>query len=165
MMPSSRNVHPDWGWFAPPPNYRAILAAVSVATAIGATGSAAVVLSLVDYQAGVSDTQSISAPAKAPISLTKAEPIIAPPGESITLTKAEPIVAPPAEGAQAPSILSKSPLGPSANFVTPNEKEHQAALPVARNAGIHNRVAIPQPQHQFRRDRRLSALFQFPHSW
>jgi len=155
-MLSSRNFDPDWGRFVPSPNYRAILTAVSVATAIGATGSAAVVLSLVDRQTGVSDTQSISAPTKAPTYVA---------AESITLTKTAPIVEPPEEGAQAPSILSKSPLGPSASFAMPNEKEHQAALPVARNAGIHKRVEIPRPQHQFRRDPRFSALFQFPHSW
>lgn len=43
-MLSSRNFDPDWGRFVPSPNYRAILTAVFVATAIGATGSAAVVL-------------------------------------------------------------------------------------------------------------------------
>jgi len=79
-MLSSRNFDPDWGRFVPSPNYRAILTAVSVATTIGATASAAVVLSLVDYQAGALDTWSISA--KAPvaagnIALTNAEPIVA----------------------------------------------------------------------------------------
>jgi hypothetical protein len=79
-MLSSRNFDPDWGRFVPSPNYRAILTAVSVATTIGATASAAVVLSLVDYQAGALDAWSISA--KAPvaagnIALTNAEPIVA----------------------------------------------------------------------------------------
>ncbi len=79
-MPLSRNFDPYWGRFVPSPNYRAIVAAVSVATTIGATASAAVVLSLVDYQAGALDAWSISA--KAPvaagnIALTNAEPIVA----------------------------------------------------------------------------------------
>ena len=62
-MPLSRNFDSNWGRFVPSPNYRAIVAAVSVATTIGASASAAVVLLLVDYQAGALDTSSISAKA------------------------------------------------------------------------------------------------------
>ena len=168
-MPLSRNFDPDWDRFVRSPNYRAIVAAVSVATAIGATASAAVVLSLVDYQAGALDTWSISA--KAPvaagnIALTNAEPIVAPPAVSITPTAAQ-----PEEEMQVPSIFSESPLGPLNRFsdasvtATPNEKEHQAARPIARDGGIHKRIAIHRRQYQFERDPRFSALFQFPHSW
>ena len=102
-MLSSRNFDPDWGRFVPSPNYRAMLTAVSVATAIGATGSAAVVLSLVDRQTGVSDTQSISAPTKAPTYVA---------AESITLTKAEPIVEPPGRRSANSIDPQQEPSGP-----------------------------------------------------
>ncbi len=42
------NFHPDWGYLAPAPNFMRTARIVAVATAIGATAGAAVVLSLVD---------------------------------------------------------------------------------------------------------------------
>src|SRR5215472_10034663 len=42
------NFHPEWGYLAPAPNFMRTARIVAVATAIGATAGAAVVLSLVD---------------------------------------------------------------------------------------------------------------------
>lgn len=50
-MRVSGNFHPEWGYLAPAPNFMRTARMVVVATAIGATAGAAVVLSLVDRPA------------------------------------------------------------------------------------------------------------------
>ncbi len=50
-MPLSGNFHPEWGCLAPAPNFMRTARVVAVATAIGATSGAAVVLSLVERPA------------------------------------------------------------------------------------------------------------------
>ena len=42
------NFHPEWGYLAPAPNFMRTARVVIVATAIGATAGAAVVLSLAE---------------------------------------------------------------------------------------------------------------------
>lgn len=50
-MRSASNFHPEWGYLAPAPSFMRTARIVLVATAIGATAGAAVVLSLVDRPA------------------------------------------------------------------------------------------------------------------
>src|ERR1700730_8468809 len=87
------NFHPEWGYLAPAPNFMRTARVVVVATAIGATAGAAVVLSLAERSApgAVADAgktlvvvhslvqpAEAAAPATAPIAATTPTPVIAP---------------------------------------------------------------------------------------
>ena len=50
MRPAA-NFNPEWGYLAPAPNFMRTLRIVVVAAAVGATGGAAVVFSLIDRPA------------------------------------------------------------------------------------------------------------------
>lgn len=60
-MRSAGNFHPEWGYLAPAPSFVRTLRIVLVATAIGATAGAAVVVSLVARPASGSADSSIAA--------------------------------------------------------------------------------------------------------
>ncbi len=51
-MRSAGNFSPEWGYLAPAPSFMRTVRVVLIATAVGATAGAAVVLSLVDRPAG-----------------------------------------------------------------------------------------------------------------
>ena len=87
------NFHPEWGYLAPAPNFMRTARVVVVATAIGATAGAAVVLSLAERSApgAVADAgktlvvvhslvqpAEASAPATAPVAAATPAPVIAP---------------------------------------------------------------------------------------
>jgi hypothetical protein len=74
-MHHAKNSHPEWGYLAPAPNFFRAVRIVLVATAVGATAGAGVVLSLVDRSAGqtslaartlVHPTQAAPTPDSAP---------------------------------------------------------------------------------------------------
>jgi len=60
-MRSTDHFHPEWGYLAPAPSFLRTLRIVLVATAVGATAGAAVVLSLVDHPAAESDNTTVAA--------------------------------------------------------------------------------------------------------
>jgi hypothetical protein len=90
------NFHPEWGYLAPAPNFMRTARVVVVATAIGATAGAAVVLSLAERSApgAVADAGKTlvvvhslvqpaeaaapAAPATAPVAAATPSPVIAP---------------------------------------------------------------------------------------
>ena len=87
------NFHPEWGYLAPAPNFMRTARIVVVATAIGATAGAAVVLSLAERSApgAVADAgktlvvvhslvqpAEAAAPATAPVAAAAPAPVIAP---------------------------------------------------------------------------------------
>ena len=87
------NFHPEWGYLAPAPNFMRTARIVVVATAIGATAGAAVVLSLAERSApgAVADAgktlvvvhslvqpAEAAAPATAPVAAAVPAPVIAP---------------------------------------------------------------------------------------
>jgi hypothetical protein len=85
------NFHPEWGYLAPAPNFMRTARVVVVATAIGATAGAAVVLSLAERSApgAVADAgktlvvvhslpAEAAAPATAPVAAATPVPVIAP---------------------------------------------------------------------------------------
>jgi ribonuclease E len=87
------NFHPEWGYLAPAPNFMRTARVVAVATAIGATAGAAVVLSLAERSApgamadagktlvvvhSLVQPAEAAAPAVAPIAATTLTPVIAP---------------------------------------------------------------------------------------
>jgi hypothetical protein len=71
-MRSSGNFHPDWGYLAPAPSFMRTARIVLVATAIGATAGAAVMISLVPHPA----TDAANAPIAAHALVTSV-PVVA----------------------------------------------------------------------------------------
>jgi len=87
------NFHPEWGYLAPAPNFMRTARVVAVATAIGATAGAAVVLSLAERSApgpmadagktlvvvhSLVQPAEAAAPAAAPVAAATPTPVIAP---------------------------------------------------------------------------------------
>lgn len=60
-MRSAGNFHPEWGYLAPAPSFMRSVRIALVATVIGATAGAAVVVSLVDRPGATEDNSSIAA--------------------------------------------------------------------------------------------------------
>ena len=122
------NFHPEWGYLAPAPNFMRTARVVVVATAIGATAGAAVVLSLAERSApgSVADAgktmvvvhslvqpAEAAAPATAPVAATTPSPVIAP---IVTAAPAAPAkvqasVAPSVQPSVQPSVLANPQIG------------------------------------------------------
>ena len=99
------NFHPEWGYLAPAPNFMRTARIVVVATAIGATAGAAVVLSLAERSApgAVADAgktlvvvhslvqpAEAAAPATAPVAAAVPAPVIAPVATAAPVTPVAP---------------------------------------------------------------------------
>jgi len=97
-MRSTGNFSPEWGYLAPTPSILRTVRVVLVATAIGATAGAGVVLSLVDHSVGDGDKVAVAARAIV-VTSVQAAPIQAP---AMSEAKIAPKVAPPAVAAVAP---------------------------------------------------------------
>lgn len=76
-MRSAGNFSPEWGYLAPVPSFMRTLRVVLVATAVGATAAAAVVLTLVDRPTG--DADRTAAVAHAIVTSVQAAPATIPP--------------------------------------------------------------------------------------
>jgi hypothetical protein len=98
MMRSTGNFSPEWGYLAPAPSVLRTARVVLVATAIGATAGAGVVLSLVDHSAGDGDKVAVAARAIV-VTSVQAAPVQAP---VMSEAKIAPKIAPPAVAAVAP---------------------------------------------------------------
>lgn len=102
-MRFGRSFHPEWGYLAPAPNFMRTARLVVVATAIGATAGAAVVLSLVERPAASAAddpgktlvvVHSLVQPAETPAPVAAATPTA--PTAAVTTEAVAPIGAPPA---------------------------------------------------------------------
>jgi hypothetical protein len=81
-MRSAGNFSPEWGYLAPAPSFMRTARIVLVATAIGATAGAGVVLSLVDHPAAEGDRTSVAAHAivtSVQAATTSTEPLMSAP--------------------------------------------------------------------------------------
>src|SRR5579859_3888973 len=100
-MRSAGNFHPEWGYLAPAPSFMRTLRITLVATAIGATAGAAVVVSLVARPASGSADSSIATHA-----LVAAVPVV---------NSASAAVAPaPVQAAPAPAQAAALAVPPAA---------------------------------------------------
>jgi hypothetical protein len=104
-MRSAGNFHPEWGYLAPAPSFLRTARVALVATAIGATAGAVVVVSLVAHPGANDDNSSIAAHA-----LVTAAPIVTSSAASAPL--AGQAKATPNSLAQA-STTSQSPQAPA----------------------------------------------------
>jgi hypothetical protein len=134
------NFHPEWGYLAPAPNFMRTARVVVVATAIGATAGAAVVLSLAERSApgamadagktlvvvhSLVQPAEAAAPATAPIAAATPTPVIVPVAAAVPAAP----VAPAAPAKVQASIQSSAP----------------AAAPVTRQPGAPSVAANAQP--------------------
>jgi hypothetical protein len=118
------NFHPEWGYLAPAPNFMRTARVVVVATAIGATAGAAVVLSLAERAApgAVADAgkslvvvhslvqpaeaAAPAAPATAPVAAATPSPVIAP------IVTAAPVAPAKVQASVTPSVQPSVPANP-----------------------------------------------------
>jgi hypothetical protein len=129
------NFHPEWGYLAPAPNFMRTARVVVVATAIGATAGAAVVLSLAERSApgAVADAgktlvvvhslvqpAEAAAPATAPIAATTPTPVIAPVAAAVPAVPVAPVAPAKVQASIQPSTTATTPVmrQPSAPPVT-----------------------------------------------
>jgi hypothetical protein len=124
------NFHPEWGYLAPAPNFMRTARVVIVATAIGATAGAAVVLSLAERSApgAVTDAgktlvvvHSLVQPAEAaaPVAAATPTPVIAP---IATAAPVAPVVPAPLQAGVQPAAAN------------PQVTRRPSALPVTASA-------------------------------
>jgi hypothetical protein len=143
-MRSAGNFRPEWGYLAPAPSFARTARIVLVATAIGATAGAGVVLSLIDRspaqertsvaaRAIVTSVHEAAAPAA---SQTSATPVTAP---------AAPPPSPPASSPVTPSDVASQ--SPNHALVPPGERADQrgAAPSTEANASAQGPAQGPAP--------------------
>jgi hypothetical protein len=143
-MRSAGNFNPEWGYLAPAPSFMRTLRVVLVATAIGATAGAAVVISLIDRPAGRSDETASIAP-HAIVTSAQASPATEMP--AATAAVAAPIKNMAAEPAMAPSAGASSIVPQAAPAVSPQVETPPAATfaPSADNTSGPRPVAPLRP--------------------
>ena len=131
-MRSTGNFSPEWGYLAPAPSVLRTMRVVLVATAIGATAGAGVVLSLVDHSAA--DGDKVAVAAHAIVTSVQAVPVQAP-------AMSELKVAPDAASKTMPAIaaVAVAPVAP-----TPVQN---AALAAPQIQTPQVQAATPQPDH------------------
>lgn len=98
-MRSAGNFHPEWGYLAPAPSFMRTARVALVATAIGATAGAVVVVSLVAHSGASDENSSIAAHA-----LVTAAPIVS----SVTVPTTSASLA-----GQAPNVVAQAPEPPA----------------------------------------------------
>ena len=147
-MRSVENFHPAWEHFAATSSLRHTLLVTIVATAVGATASAAVVLSLVNY--------SLTEPGNRPISAQ------APAADASGV------------GAAALGMPTVDVMLPPLHAQTINngfvaavslEARHRAALHVERKVPEHRRIVISRPKTHSWQFARVFTLFPHSRSW
>ena len=122
-MRSAGNFHPEWGYLAPAPSFMRTARVALVATAIGATAGAIVVVSLVTRSGATDDDSSIAAHA-----LVTAVPVV-----SAAPVVNSPVISAAAPG-KAPAALAQVPMPPQALAVhTRAQPQPPTAKPVPDN--------------------------------
>jgi len=121
-MRSAGNFSPEWGYLAPAPSFMRTARIVMVATAIGATAGAGVVLSLVDHPSAEGETTSLIGAQAIVTAVHAATPA------SVPLANAAPVTA-----AIAPVVVPAQVAAPVQAVAAP------------ANAGNANTASVPNP--------------------
>jgi hypothetical protein len=149
-MRSAGNFSPEWGYLAPAPSFLRTARVVVVATAIGATAGAGVVLSLIDRPVAEADKTPFAARAivtsvqAAPVATVTPAPIAAVSVPSATGSRAAaPSIATPKTAipaAVAPGSLTAvpAPVAPTQVAPAPVASRQQAEAPVTQPAAMAN---------------------------
>jgi hypothetical protein len=169
-MRSAGNFHPQWGYLAPAPTFLRGARIVVVATAVGATAGAAVVVSLLGRPGADADnsiaahalvTSAPVASAASPVSTSTAvaagtpAPNAAAPASKPVLAQApaaaaqpaspKPVLANASDAASANSAPSTTPATASAPLAAAATAESKPAAPTRRLAGRRHRTASNEP--------------------
>lgn len=143
-MRSAGNFNPEWGYLAPAPSFLRTMRVVLVATAIGATAGAAVVISLVDRPTGQGDETAAVAP-RAIVTSAQAAPAMEVPAAAaasvpVKETAAEPAMAPPSAGASA-IVPPPASAPPTTTAAGPQVATPPAAAPASFPPHVDNTLA------------------------
>ena len=122
-MRSAGNFSPEWGYLAPAPSFLRTARVVLVATAVGATAGAAVVLSLVDRPAAEANKTPIAA--RAIVTSVHAAPVAAV-AATDAITAADTVAVAISTGSCAGRRSCPDPAG---TFTGGNQKSHCASSP------------------------------------
>jgi len=131
-MRSAGNFHPEWGYLAPAPSFMRTARIALVATAIGATAGAVVVVSLLDRPGSADDNTSIAAHAL----VTGAPLIVSPAATASPLAKSP---AAKSAAAEPAAVITPAPLTPPAAV---------AAAPTPASANRPEAAALAPPNKQ-----------------
>lgn len=137
-MRSAGNFSPEWGYLAPAPSFMRTARIVMVATAIGATAGAGVVLSLVDHPSAEGETTSLIGAQAIVTAVHAATPASVPLANAAPVTAAIAPVAVPAQVA-AP-VRPQSPAQ-----ATPQVQAPVQAVAAPANADSANTASVPNP--------------------
>jgi ribonuclease E len=140
-MRSAGNFSPEWGYLAPAPSFMRTVRVVLVATAVGATAGAAVVLSLVDRPAPAGEATAVAAHAIVTSVQAATAPTMQAPAPMAAVTPppaATPIVATPA-AAKAP-VVSTAPTVAAVTVTAPSPAEPSSPV-VPQTAAVAAPVA------------------------
>ncbi len=141
-MRSAGNFNSEWGYLAPAPSLMRTVRVVLVATAIGATAGAAVVLSLIDRPSADHD-RTASIAAHAIVTSVQAAPALAAPmPSSATATLAAPVNVTAAVPSAAASTVQARVPGPATATVTP---QPVAPKPVSSQVAMQPPPAVTPP--------------------
>jgi hypothetical protein len=140
------NFHPEWGHLAPAPSFMRTARIVAVATAIGATAGAAVVLSLAGTSAFPPQAEAGTSPV---VVHSLVQPAAAAP--SVALLSATPDAAPPPTPSAAMQTYAKPSVQPSATLMpapaaqisAPSVSESRSASTSAAPASVAALAEIP----------------------
>jgi hypothetical protein len=158
-MRSAGNFSPEWGYLAPVPSFARTARVVLVATAIGATAGAGVVLSLIDHpsepektaiaaRAIVTSVRAEAMPSVAPTPASTAPTTSAAPAKPALPSRASLAAAPPSAKPAAMNAAAPTPAASTAT-VSPNSAAPAAAQPIsalpaaAANAGAAVPASVP----------------------
>jgi hypothetical protein len=139
MMRSTGNFSPEWGYLAPAPSMLPTVRVLLVATAIGATAGAGVVLSLVDHSVGDGDKVAVAARAIV-VTSVQAAPVQAPVMSEATIA---PEIAPAAAAPVAQTPVQK-PVQAAALGQTPPQAQAAPQIQTAPQvqAAAHDNTAL-----------------------
>jgi translation initiation factor IF-2 len=145
-MRSAGNFSPEWGYLAPAPSFMRTARVVLVATAVGATAGAGVVLSLVDHPATEANQSSIAARAIVTSVQAATPPATMPVASVAPAAVVAPVNVPPAAQAQIPAQTpAQVPLHTAIQVpASPNVPQ----VPVVHTVVATPAVATPSPAPQ-----------------
>ena len=127
-MRSTGNFSPEWGYLAPAPSILRTVRVVLVATAIGATAGAGVVLSLVDHSAGDGDKVAVAARAIV-VTSVQAAPVQAPVTFEAKIAPVAPLAQTPVQKSVQAAALGQTPPQAQAAPQIQTVPQVQAAAP------------------------------------
>jgi hypothetical protein len=144
-MRSAGNFSPEWGYLAPAPSKLRTVRVVLVATAIGATAGAGVVLALIDRPTG--DADRVAVAAHAIVTSAQAAPAMESPKVSaaVVTPAVSPVAAPAAPKPAAPAQVTPA-VTPAVTAPQVQVPQVQAAPVLAQPGSVSQPVAPPAQQ-------------------